>query len=214
MKSPYCNYISCDVETGGLINSKKLAVYDIALTEIALVAINDSLEIVEQKSWLIKPYSNDLEYNEEAAKVSGITKEMCVKQGQDIKIVCKEAIDFLKKYKKGTSLPIIFGHNFVNFDSEFISNMFELCKEDLMKYVNPVPEDTMKWARLCWTESTNYKLGTCCENAGITLVDAHRALTDTISTAKLWIYFMKNLRGLNTNINNKEEKRFRNGFEL
>jgi len=215
MKSPYSNFVVIDVETGGLPNATKKAVFDVALTEVAFVAINKDLEIIDQKSWMIKPYSDKAEYSKGAEIASGISKQMCIDQGMDLKVAVQEMIIFLKKYKEGSSLPILLGHNFCTFDSNFMVNAFEFCKEDLLKYVNPDPEDTLKWGRLCWTESNNYKLGTCCQNAGITLKDAHRALTDTIATAELWIYFMKNLRGTGTSIINEEApKKFRHTFEL
>lgn len=213
MLSPYANFIVVDCETGGLPNKNSKAVYDVALTEIACVAINSSLEIVDQQSWMVKPYKDGLEYNPKAAEASGITKQMVEEQGEDIFGVQKEVVKFLKKYKQGSSLPVILGHNFIKFDSEFMLNLFEFCKDDLLKYVNSEPEDTIKWARLMWPESTNYKLGTCCENAGITLINAHRALTDTIATAQLWIHFMKNLRGQGNSLE-KEEKKFRHTFEI
>jgi DNA polymerase III alpha subunit (gram-positive type) len=214
VESKYQNYISCDVETGNLLSKTKRAVFDVALTEIALVAINKDLEIVDQASWLIKPYSETAEYAKGAEIASGISKQMCEDQGRDIKEVCKEVIQFLKKYKSGSSLPVIFGHNFLAFDSYFVSNFFEYCGEDLMKCVNSEPEDTIKWARMCWQESVNYKLGTCCENAGITLKDAHRALTDTIATAKLFIHFMKNMRGVGVASSVADVKKFRHTFEI
>lgn len=214
MLSPYQNFIICDFETGGLPSKTKKAVYDVAVTEIALVAINSKLEIVEQASWLVKPYKEGLEYNPAAAAASGITKQMTEEQGEDIFFVQKEIVKFLKKYKQGSSLPVMGGHNFIKFDSEFMLNLFEFCKDDLLKYVNNDPEDTIKWSRLMWPESTNYKLGTCCENAGITLTNAHRALSDTVATAELFIYFMKNLRGINSSTSKTEEVKFRHTFEI
>ena len=195
MDSPYKNWISIDVETGDLISSTKRAVFDVALTEIALVSINQDLEIVDKASWLIKPYKEGLIYAKGAEIASGISKQMVEEQGYELSVVIKGVIDFFKKNKVGGKLPVVLGHNMIRFDAPFIINMFEFCKEDLSKYIQPKFEDTLEWGRMCWTTSNNYKLGTCCENAGITLVDAHRALTDATSTAALWIYFQKRLRG-------------------
>lgn len=213
MKSKYGNFVGVDTETGGLPNKSKAAFFDVALTEIAMVAVSEDLEIIDKKSWLVKPYKEGLEYNPEAAKVSGITKEMCEEKGQDIQLVCKEVIQFLKKHKNESRLPVLFGHNFISFDIPFILNMFEYCKEDLTKYANPEPEDTLKWSRMRWKELTNYKLGTVCEAAGITHTEAHRALPDTIVTSELFIYFMKGLRREGI-VEQKKEKRFRQTFEL
>lgn len=215
MQSPFCNFIVIDVETGGLPNKTKKAVYDIALTEVAFVTVSSELEIIDQKAWLIKPYKEDLIYDKAAELASNISKQMCIDQGMDLLVAQKEMVSFLKKYKYGSRSPVVLGHNFIKFDADFMLNSFEFCKDDLMKYVSQEPEDTIKWSRLCWQESVNYKLGTCCENAGIQLIDAHRAMTDTLATAKLWIHFQKNLRGQGqTSIKNNEVKSFRNGFEL
>ena len=61
----------------------------------------------------------------------------------------------------------------------------------------------------------DYKLSTCCQLAGIDLVDAHRALTDTKANALLLISYIKKLRGEGqTQLSNKKKIRFRNTFEL
>jgi len=213
MKSPYSNFAVVDVETGGLPGKEKKAVYDIAITEIAFVIVDENLEIVERKSWLIAPYKEGLTYDKGAEIASGISRQMCEERGMNLVVAVREMIVILKKYKIGASLPVMLGHNFLKFDAEFMINMFQFCKEDLFKYVCADAEDTIKWSRLCWTESNNYKLGTCAQNAGITLKDAHRAGTDTEATALLWIHFMKSLRG--QNISTMEPpKRFRVTFEL
>lgn len=213
MLSKFSKFIVCDVETGGLIGKNKRAVFDVALTEIAFVVVEEDLSISEQKSWLIKPYSETAEYNKGAEEASGITKAMCQEQGQDILLVGKEVSEFMKRHKQGNRLPVMVGHNFDDFDSYFLQGLFEWCKLDLMKFVQDTSEDTLKWSRLCWRESNNYKLGTCADNAGIVLKDAHRASTDTYATALLWVYFMKRLRGEGVATEVKK-KRFRDTFEL
>ena len=223
MDSKYGCYVICDTETTGIPTKSNRAFYEVGLTEVAFVLVNENLEITEKKSWLIKPYSDKVIWNIEAEKVSGISKSMCEKEGQDIQIVCKEMSEFLHKSRdKGKEkgafrLPVLVGHNFLSFDLPFLVNAFEFCKLDLSKFVHTEVEDTMKWSRYTFQTSVNYKLGTCCENFGITLAEAHRALPDTIATAKLWIQLMKNLRGKNDNNSSnidKKEKRFRHGFEL
>lgn len=194
MFSKYHNFVVVDVETGGLPSKEKRAVHEIALTEVAIVAVSSNLEIVGQAAWLVKPYKEGLIYSKAAEETSGISLSMCEEKGVDIKIVCDGVTDFITKYKHGSALPVMLGHNFIKFDSEFMVNLFEINGLDLFKYVQKSPEDTIHWSRLMWQESIDYKLGTCCQNAGIVLSDAHRALTDTLATAKLWITFMKNLR--------------------
>lgn len=216
MKSKYQNWLVCDVETGGLLSKDKKAVYDVALTEIALVAVNSNLEIVEQASWLIKPYKEGLIYEKGAEKASGISKQMCEEQGMELDLAFKEIKAFVARYKDGSSLPVVVGHNILKFDIFFLMNLFEYFKEDLGKYLCQDVEDTIKWSRYCWVESVNYQLGTCVANAGITLVNAHRALTDTVATAKLLIHFLKGMRGLNSNTKttNGSTEKHRVSFEL
>lgn len=137
MKSPINYYCVCDTETGGLPNKSKKAVFDIAITEIAFVIVSNAGEIVDQDSWLIKPYSEDAEYGQIAAEVSGISKDLCEKEGIEIKEVVKLASKFLSKYKVGKNLPITVGHNFKSFDTEFVQNTFEFCGKDITKVLAP-----------------------------------------------------------------------------
>ena len=213
MDSNYQNFVVMDVETGGLPGKEKKAFHNIALTEVAAVVVNSDLEIVLKESWLIKPYKDDLIYDKGAEIASGISKQMCIDEGITIEQCYAPLKDIFKKYKTNGKPPTLVGHNF-NFDIEFLVGLFEFHKDDISKYVNDDLQDTLRLSRLCWTESANYKLGTCCSNAGVTLKDAHRALTDTISTAELFIYFMRNLRGLNKTSNEQPEERFRDRFEL
>jgi DNA polymerase III epsilon subunit-like protein len=205
-------YAICDIESGGLPQRlKKRATIEVALTEIAIVIVsNPGLEIVDKKSWLIKPYSKELIYEDEAAKVSGITKQMCEKDGQDIEVVFKELCDFVKKYKKGQRLPILTGHNLRRFDLEFIENLFEMMKTDPSKYFDESVEDTMEWMRKKYVEAASFNLFSCTTMAGIDHVEAHRALPDTVATAKLWVYLLKCLRG--SAVEQKEVKKFRDSF--
>jgi len=214
MDSPYQNFVVIDIESGGLTGKDKKAVYDIALTEVAMVIVSKELEIIDQGSWLIKPYKEGLIFDKGAEIASGISRLMCEQQGLDLLASQQEMAKMLKKYKYGNKLPVVLGHNFIKFDADFMLNSFEFCKDDFMKYVNPEPEDTLKWARMTWQESVNYKLGTCCLNAGVTLVDAHRALSDSLATARLWIYFQNNLRGNNKSASSTPTKKFRETFEL
>jgi len=219
MYSPYQNFAVVDVETGGLLTKEKKAVYDIALTEIAIVIVDSNLEIVHKDSWLIKPY-NDAEYQPGAEKVSGISKKMCEEDGVDIEFACKEFIKVAKKYKVHSKPPTLVGHNYIKFDKFFVENFLAYCGEDINKYFNKEPEDTIKFARMKKPEASGYSLGESCVGAEINLVQAHRALPDTIATAELWISYLKGLRGLNSPKKSKKgkkekpEKRFRQKFEI
>ena len=189
------NFIALDTETGGLCNSKTgKATIDVALTEIALVTIdNEKLEIIGQDSWLIKPYDDNLLYDPRAAAVSGIDKALCEKEGLEIDVVYKAVLKTLKAGKVKSKKPILIMQN-KGFDIPFMENLFKLFDDDLWKHISAV-EDTLVWARYKYIEKPSFALGSIAEMLNIDLVNGHRALPDTITTAKIWIKFMQLLRG-------------------
>jgi DNA polymerase III epsilon subunit-like protein len=205
-------FLAVDTETGGLPSAlKKMATIEVALTEIAVVAIdNEKLEMVSKDSWLIKPYDPNLIYDKFAEQASGISKEMCEKDGIELETVYKNFKEILQKNKKGKNLPIIIFHN-KPFDTEFIENMFKLFDDDFYKYIDRI-EDTMEFARLKWVEKPNFKLASVVQYCGLDHVQAHRALPDTIITAECWIHFMKCLRGEGQE--QKKENKFRYKFKF
>ena len=73
----------------------------------------------------------------------------------------------------------------------------------------------MQLAHLSALEQIDFKLGTCCQLAGVDLVEAHRAQNDVDANALLLISYIKKLRGEGqTQLSNKKKIRFRNTFEL
>jgi len=205
-------YLVTDVETGGLPDKlKKLATHEVALTEIAFVAIDsETLEIVDQKSWLFKPYKDNLVYEPEAAQVSGISLDFLKENGLEMKDAFKDICKFLSFQKRGRNLPKIVGHNIKNFDLPFIEGLFEINDTDISQYFNGDVYDTMDWARDKWIEG-KFNLQAVCQRFGIEHVSAHRALPDTIVTAKVFIQFIKLLRA--EQIAEKKEK-FRDSFKF
>lgn len=205
-------YVVCDVETGGLPDKlKKEATLEVALTELAFVSVDaESLEIIDQKSWLFKPYKNDLIYEKEALTVSNISLELLEESGIEMSKAFKEIEQYLSYQKRGRNLPKLVGHNIKNFDLPFIENLFTLNKANVLKYFNGDVYDTLEWARDKWVEG-KFNLQTVCQRFGIEHVSAHRALSDTIVTAKVWIKFLKLLRA--EQVTEKKDK-FRDSFKF
>lgn len=205
-------YLVCDVETGGLPDKlKKQATHEVALTEIAFVAIDsETLEIVDQKSWLFKPYRPDLIYEQEAVQVSGISLDFLKENGLEMKEAFKDILKFLSFQRRGKNLPKLVGHNIKNFDLAFITGLFELNEVDITQYFNGDVYDTMDWARDKWIDG-RFNLQSVCQRFGIEHVSAHRALPDTIATAKVFIKFIQLLRA--EQITEKKEK-FRDTFKF
>jgi len=209
------NFIVMDTETGGLPTMlKKQATIEVALTEVAIVVVdNKSLEIIRKDSWLIKPYDTELIYDKGAEIASGISKKMCETDGVDIKEVYTQLKTAFIKGKSGNNKPILVFHN-KSFDTPFIENLFKLFDDDLWKWISRI-EDTMEWCRLKWVEKPNFKLGGCASYMGLDLVQAHRALPDTIITAKIWINLIKALRNESSEVVKETKlKRFRDHFKF
>lgn len=210
-------FIACDTETGGLPDRlKKKATIDVALTEVAIVTIeNEFLKITDKKSWLIKPYDDQLIYEKGAEIASGISKGLCQKEGVDIKQAYEGMKEAFKKGKSGRNKPILIFHN-KSFDTPFIENLFLLFEDNLYEYIDRV-EDTMQWARLKWIEKPKFTLGATAEHYGLDHVQAHRALPDTVTTAEIWIKLMKDLRGMGQTNGSSElvkENKFRVTFKF
>ena len=205
MKYPVV-FAVADIETGGLSASKN------PICEIAICPIDEELNNLEEYTSIIAPYDDKLEYTDGALKANGMSMEM-IKGGKDSKEVVRELCQYLTSLKRGRALPILCGHNISKFDIPFLEAFFTFHGKDLWKFVEKSYHiDTMWWARTKWTESTNYKLTTCCDNVGIELVDAHRAVNDTRSNKQLVIDFIKSLRG--NGDGSVEVNRYRKTFEF
>lgn len=205
-------FIAVDTETGGLPSKlKKEPTIEVALTEIAFVSVdNETLQIKEKQSYLIKPYAEDLIYEKGAEIASGISKQMCEEQGHPIEEVHMHFKHFLESNKKGRNKPILVLHN-APFDIPFLENLFKLFNDDLYEYIECV-QDTLIWARMKWIEKPKFTLGAVAEYFGLDHVQAHRALPDTIITAQVWANMVKGLR--NDAVSTEKEVKFRDTFRF
>lgn len=201
------NYVVLDFETGGLLAAKN------PIVEVALMAMDIDLNDIKTYETLVAPYGEYV-IQSQALQANGLTMDQ-IKAGKDSKIVIQEVIDFFKSLKSGREKPILCGHNIDHFDLPFLEEFFSFHKKtNLSDLVNDkFTIDTLWWSRNCWRESVNYQLGTACENAGITLIDAHRASTDTSANKELVKFFLKNLRGQGQG-GIKQEERFRVQFQF
>lgn len=197
MKKSKIKYlVVSDTETGGLPNKNKKAFYDVALCEIAFVAIDCvELRCIDEYSDIIYPdYKEGLEYNPQALQVNQLSMDILKSKGVNVKEVYQKSRNFLNKYMNSKMGCVLCGHNFQAFDIPFYEGLFEFNNDNLYNYVSFV-EDTMKLAYYRALEQEDYKLSTCCRNEGVTLVNAHRALDDTRANAELMIQYLRYLRG-------------------
>lgn len=210
--------IVCDTETAGLFDNKEDAFYKVPLVEIAMTVVDmQSLSIIDSMSCVLKPYSPDLVYEEDATKKTGISMDIIETEGVELPQFFKTVKSFISKYAnkyyKKESGATLCGHNFKGFDLPFLENLFAYNNDDLYKYVANV-EDTLIWAHYSAVQQEDYTLSMCCDANGIELVGSHRAIQDTESNALLFIEYIKKLRGLFVDNSKEEQERFRDSFQL
>lgn len=208
-------YIVCvDTETGGLPSSTNQAFRDIALIEASLVVIDcRDLSVCEKYSKILLPYKDGLIYDRGAEQVHGITQSVIEQEGSPAKEVFVDIKNLLKKYSNSRHKVALCGHN-IYFDIPFFQGLFSLYNDNFDDYIKFVI-DTMAIAYLSSVEQLNYKLTTCCEKEGVELIEAHRALQDTLSTAQLLTKYIKKLRGEGlVGAGEKKESCFRDEFFL
>lgn len=183
------NYIVFDCETGGLDRKKN------PILEIALVTLDgDTLEEIKRYETYVQVY-DDLIVEKEALAANGIKMRDVEQHGISKKQFCKDITAYFKGSMPGShpSLkPVVVGHN-IPFDIGFMDEAFKDEKVKFSDLRAPIFHDTMLDAKRVFTKSAKINLGTCCELAGIKLVNAHRAMPDVLATADLFRYFTKRI---------------------
>lgn len=151
------DYVVFDLETTGTSCLADQVV------EISAIKVEDH-QVVDEFSTLVNPERRIPYY---ATEVNGITDDM-VADAPTFDTVLYDFLEFIG------DLPLV-GHNIHTFDLPFIYR-------DSEKFFGRVPEndyvDTLKMARLCLPELSNYKLTDLAEHFGIETEGAHRALCD------------------------------------
>jgi DNA polymerase-3 subunit epsilon len=205
MKSPLVNFVVLDTETVGLSPQKN------CLIEIFCCSFDNEMnDLKEFHTGVMQLYDKNREVSPQALQANGITTDQ-IENGNDPKYQLDKLIEYLQKLKSGRNKPVICGHN-LNFDIGMLSDYFSFYGKKLDDYFNEdFTIDTMWWARLKAAEQANYKLGTCCEEEGIELINAHRAQADTIANKQLVKKYIQNLR---SDSEMEKGKRFRATFEF
>jgi len=166
-------------------------------------------------------------YSQGAFEATGISRDILEKEGVSYKEVYSHVKNFLTKHTLGNCKPLLVGHNIGSlprrivrgkevapdgFDNPFMEKFFQKNGDDFFYCINDEIIDTIKWARLKWTELPNFTLGTCANEVGLTLKEAHRALPDTVANAKFYIKMMQHLRG--EGVSKSKYKRRRYHFQI
>ena len=216
----YVSYLVLDFETGGFSAVKN------PITQVALVLVDGfSLQKKKIYSNYVKPYDNNLVYEQSALDFTHITMNKLIEKGVELKQVCLDLEQIFKESVTSSGdkyLSLIVGQNII-FDIPFLLDICKRTKVNLAKYVANIykkentdeyyPQyfDTLPLSLLKFGNDENIttlNLGTICKLNEIELNEAHNARYDTIATADVFIKYAKLLR--NSNVlkedNSKSEK--------
>jgi len=158
-------FVVFDLETTGLNPQKD------KITEIGAVKIKEG-KIINKFSAFVNP---GIPIQSFIVKLTGITDEM-VMDAPPIEQVLIEFMEFIE----GT---VLVAHN-ANFDMGFLKHNAKLMGE---KIRNPYV-DTLEMSRKMFPELGKYKLNLVAKHLGIELENHHRAVDDSMATAKIFLY--------------------------
>jgi DNA polymerase-3 subunit epsilon len=167
-------FVIFDLETTGF-KSNKIPVDIIEIS--AIKVIKEQLRNghdVETFTALVKPVRGDL--NAEATAVNGITQQMIDRDGEDIRDVLNQFIEF-----SGDRLLVAYN---VDFDRWFLNR--ELQEQGIKKRYKY--ECAYLLARKAFPNLQNYKLTTVASKIGIDTNGAHRALADCVMTMHVYLW--------------------------
>ncbi|RNB91839.1 PolC-type DNA polymerase III [Brevibacillus fluminis] len=168
----HTEYVVFDVETTGL-NAAEHTIIEIAAVKMK------GLEIIDQWTDLVDP---QLTIGPKTTEITGITNEML--RGKDTLEVV------LPKFKEFAGNAILVAHN-AEFDRGFIN---ACAKRIGMETWNNPFLDTLPLARMMYKDMRSYRLGSLAKRFNVDLVNAHRALDDTVALAHILQYMLKDIR--------------------
>lgn len=154
----------------------------------------------------------DFCYNPQALDVTKISLDLLIKEGLEYEAAFEHVLKVIIEHTLGNNKPVLAGHNIKKFDNPFFEKFFTNNSKDLRKLVSTLEIDTLELARLKWFELPSFNLGTCANEVGLTLKEAHRALPDTIANAKVLIKMLKSLRGEGSQKSTYQRRKFNFNF--
>lgn len=175
---PDTEWVVFDVETTGLNPSEG------TIIEIAAVKMKGT-EIVDSWSELIDP---EMPIPKKSVEITHITDEMV--RGK------RKIAEVLADFRTYVGDAVLVAHN-----AEFDLSFLKVCgkRAGLPPWTNVVL-DTLALTRKLHPRERNYRLGTIAKKFNVELVDAHRALDDTIALGKVFAHLQKGIteRGIET----------------
>lgn len=175
-ESGFKSFVAFDLETTGIDHTKD------SITEIAAIRVVNG-EIVESKEFifqeLVHPYKKRIPENVE--KITGITNEMVHK--------CREVWEVFKDFSEFIGDDILVGYNCMSFDSKFLRRAGRLSNKIITNKYFDVMNYIKKFESVLHYE--NKTLSCISGLLGITNPNAHRALADSVTTAKVYLKLLE-----------------------
>lgn len=167
-----------DIETGGFSKTKN------GVCEIAVIAVDNDLNITDTYHVFIKPYYREnstelVSYKKDAMKVNGLLVEFLEKEGTYIRHAMQDLVAFLTK----NNIITLIGHNSKAFDVPRVEYLLSRFANASVRNLNQ--KDTMLMAKRR-LNLKSCKLGDLCKHFGIINKQEHSALEDTKATIELY----------------------------
>lgn len=164
-------WVVFDTETTGLNAAEN------TLIEIAAVKMKGR-EIIEEWTELIDP---QVPISAKITEITNITNDMV--RGK------RRLHEVLPTFREFVGDGILVAHN-ADFDMGFL----KACAKRIgMEPWTNIALDTLSLARKLYPREKNYRLGTLAKKFDVDLVNAHRALDDTVALAKVYQYMLKDM---------------------
>lgn len=167
-----------DLETGGFSITKN------GVCEIAMLIIDDAMNVVKELNLLIKPYpieegsSELVSYKADAMAVNKISMDEIL-NGEDVKDVMFKVSNAIINYNVSTFI----GHNIKSFDIPRLDYLLQRFQN--ISIAGFPLEDTLEMSRDKLSLKSN-TLESVCEYFGVVNPDSHRALGDCYATLEIY----------------------------
>lgn len=169
------DYTIIDIETTGLDSE-----YD-SIIEISAIKVRDDTPSKEFTSLI----SISSELDPFITELTGISNEMLIKEGKDLKEVLKEFVDFIGN-------DILVGHN-INFDINFL---YDEILKNLNKELNNDFVDTLRMSKWILPDIDHHRLIDLLEHYNIKFENLHRGLLDCTATKEVYLKLKQDANNL------------------
>ncbi|MFD2171314.1 PolC-type DNA polymerase III [Tumebacillus lipolyticus] len=164
-------WVVFDTETTGLNAAEN------TIIEIAAVKMRGR-EIIEEWTELVDP---EVQISAKITELTRITNDMV--KGK------RKLHEVLPDFKAFVGDAVLVAHN-----AEFDLGFLKACAKRVgMEPWQNIVLDTLPLARKIYPHERNYRLGTIAKKFDVDLVNAHRALDDTVALAKIYQFMLKDM---------------------